>query len=189
MLNTNTKQAILDAAIELIREKSIDKISIRDIATKAGTNSAGISYYFGSRENLISESMKFYWTQLCDIYEKVLNDAELTPEKTRVYCKKIMHFYLNSKGILVSEQVNFGNRGIDTDTSNRISMQLGAINYIIKSLKPEVADKDIPVKAIRFISSLAHPALWAENYKKVAPQGISFEEFLEEYIKDLVENI
>lgn len=189
MINAKTKELILNATIELLSENSIDNISIRQIAAKAGTNSAGISYYFGNKENLIFESMKFYWSQLCDIYEEILKEKQLTPEKTKMYCKRIMQFYFSSKGIIRSEQSTFVKQGMDKDTKDRIMMQLSAVSHIVKALKPDTPDKDIPVKAIRFISSLAHPALWVENYDKIAPADISFDDFLDQYIKDLIKNI
>jgi Transcriptional regulator len=189
MQHANTKQAILDATINLISSKSIDKISIREIAAKAGSNSACISYYFGSKDDLIRECMNSYWLKLCTIYKKILSETPLTLDRMKLYCKDIMEFYFHSKGILRSEQSNFVEQGMDLNTKNRISLQLNAICYMIKSLHPELAEKDIPVKAIRFISSLAHPALWVENYERIAPPETSFDEFLELYIEDLINNI
>lgn len=46
------KQLLLEAAYELLEEKSYRSITIRDIAHKAGMKSGMISYYFGSKEGL-----------------------------------------------------------------------------------------------------------------------------------------
>ncbi len=46
------KQALIDAALTLLEEKSYRSISIRDIAQRAGVQSAMVSYYFGSKEGL-----------------------------------------------------------------------------------------------------------------------------------------
>lgn len=46
------KQQLLDAAYQLLAEKSFKKITIREIAAKANVNSAMISYHFGSKDQL-----------------------------------------------------------------------------------------------------------------------------------------
>ncbi|WP_431688182.1 TetR/AcrR family transcriptional regulator [Hahella sp. NBU794] len=51
-LQQQRKDDLLDAAFELLREKSYRSITIRDIAEKAGMKSAMISYYFGGKEDL-----------------------------------------------------------------------------------------------------------------------------------------
>ena len=45
---------ILNVAEELIAKKGFEGTSVRDISTKAGINVAMISYYFGSKEKMMS---------------------------------------------------------------------------------------------------------------------------------------
>lgn len=51
---TDKQTKILDVAEELIAKKGFDGTSVRDICTKAGINVAMISYYFGSKEKMMS---------------------------------------------------------------------------------------------------------------------------------------
>ena len=53
-----TKYEIITAAVECIDEFGIKGATIRKIADKAGVNSAAISYYFGSRDDLINIAME-----------------------------------------------------------------------------------------------------------------------------------
>jgi AcrR family transcriptional regulator len=46
------KGTLLNAALELLAEKSYSDITIREIATRSGVNSAMISYYFTNKEGL-----------------------------------------------------------------------------------------------------------------------------------------
>ncbi len=48
----STKQKILDSATELFLEKGVDRVSVRDIAAKAGVNLSLMNYYYQSKENL-----------------------------------------------------------------------------------------------------------------------------------------
>ena len=49
---------IMIALIECIEEEGIQKVTVRKIADKARVNPAAINYYFGSKENLIEETLK-----------------------------------------------------------------------------------------------------------------------------------
>ncbi len=50
----DTRSRILDVAEELFGEQGLDRVSIRDITTKAKVNLAAINYHFGSKEDLIA---------------------------------------------------------------------------------------------------------------------------------------
>ena len=45
---------ILDIAEELIAENGFEETSVRQICAKAGVNIAMISYYFGSKEKMLT---------------------------------------------------------------------------------------------------------------------------------------
>jgi AcrR family transcriptional regulator len=49
-----TRQALLDAAIELFAERGYGRTTVRDIATRAGVNQALLFRYFGSKEALFA---------------------------------------------------------------------------------------------------------------------------------------
>ena len=51
---TEKQRKILDVAEELIAKKGFDGTSVRDICSKANINVAMISYYFGSKEKMMS---------------------------------------------------------------------------------------------------------------------------------------
>jgi AcrR family transcriptional regulator len=189
MSNQEVRNKLLEAVIKLISQKPADKISIREIAKEAGTNSAAINYHFGNKENLIVQANKHYWMKLCQIYKDILEEDQLTVEKAEEYSKKIMDYYFESIGVLRTEQNSLMNFGMDEDTKDRINLQFNAIKHIIKSLKPEVSDMDLMVKAIRYFSSLAHPVLWSEMYEKLVPQDVVLDDLITIYIKDLIENI
>lgn len=53
-----TKEKIMRATLELTKQEGFEKITIKKIAEASGTNVALVNYYFGSKENLFSESIK-----------------------------------------------------------------------------------------------------------------------------------
>lgn len=51
------KRDLIAATIECIAEKGLQNATIRNIAQKVGVNSSAISYYFGSRDKLVSKAL------------------------------------------------------------------------------------------------------------------------------------
>src|SRR5437588_7481375 len=54
-----TQQRLLEAAEEVFAAKGFKAASIREISTKAGANVAAINYYFGDKERLYIETVKY----------------------------------------------------------------------------------------------------------------------------------
>ena len=54
-----TQQRLLDAAEAIFAEKGFKAASIREISKQAGANIAAINYYFGDKERLYIEAVKF----------------------------------------------------------------------------------------------------------------------------------
>src|SRR5690606_14469470 len=55
-----TKQRLIDAAEALFADEGFDRVSVRDITTKAAANVAAVNYHFGSREGLVAVVMARY---------------------------------------------------------------------------------------------------------------------------------
>jgi AcrR family transcriptional regulator len=53
------KEKIIVATLECIEKKGIQAVTVRDIAQQAEVNIAAVSYYFGSKENLLEEALKY----------------------------------------------------------------------------------------------------------------------------------
>lgn len=53
------KEKIIIATIECIERKGIHLVTIRDIARQAKVNIASVNYYFGTKEKLFEETLKF----------------------------------------------------------------------------------------------------------------------------------
>ncbi|MEK4348623.1 TetR/AcrR family transcriptional regulator [Paenibacillus sp. FSL P4-0184] len=53
-----TKEKIMRATLELTKQEGFERITIKKIAEASSTNVALVNYYFGSKENLFSESIK-----------------------------------------------------------------------------------------------------------------------------------
>lgn len=48
-----SRQRILDAAIQLIADKGVDKVTLRELTARAGVNLGAVSYHFGNKDGLV----------------------------------------------------------------------------------------------------------------------------------------
>lgn len=79
---TDTKQDILKATVELIRDEGIECATLRRIASRADANLALVNYHFGSKEKLINQAVRSLVLTFDDVF-KVLED-DLMPPKERL---------------------------------------------------------------------------------------------------------
>lgn len=76
----DTKQIILDATVDLIREEGFRCITLRSIAARAETNLALVNYYYGSKEKLFGDAVKELVGTFDDAF-KALEDNTLPPKE------------------------------------------------------------------------------------------------------------
>ncbi|MDF2190816.1 TetR family transcriptional regulator [Paraflavitalea sp. CAU 1676] len=76
---TDKREHILLVAEDLFAVKGFDGSSVRDIANQAGVNLAMISYYFGSKENLLKELIEFRFRSSVVALEEKSNDPGMSP--------------------------------------------------------------------------------------------------------------
>lgn len=109
--NYSGKQVqILEAAERLFAERGFDGTSVRDIAAEAGVNLAMISYYFGSKEGLLSALFTHRVSVMGMRIETALEDDSLTPlqkmeQLAEAYVERMMRSMAFHK-IIIREQVS-----------------------------------------------------------------------------------
>ncbi len=69
---------LIETAGPLFANSGIDGVSIRDIAEKSNVNIASINYYFGSKENLYIETLRYVaWQVRCPLAQKILEEGNI----------------------------------------------------------------------------------------------------------------
>lgn len=97
----DNKERLLQAGLELFAKQGYDKVSIRQLAEASQTNSAMISYYFGSKQGLYEAVMENQIHALIRFPEKVQENPQLTPiEILRLYAET-MHALHEENPLLV----------------------------------------------------------------------------------------
>lgn len=65
----NVKDKLINAALELLREKEIEAITSRDIANRANVSLGNINYYFKSKEELLSCTVQEHFSHTVQIFK------------------------------------------------------------------------------------------------------------------------
>ena len=75
-MKNNTKQIIVEAALQLFHTNGYDGTSIRDIALKAEINPANIAYYFKNKNGLLEYCFTNYLEKYIEIFEIEIRKLE-----------------------------------------------------------------------------------------------------------------
>ncbi|MBK5431486.1 TetR/AcrR family transcriptional regulator [Bacillus mycoides] len=78
----STKEKILNTTLELIKDEGFESVTIRKIAALSDTNIALVNYHFGSKEKLISETIKVLLISFQGTFS-ILDDIKV-PAKERL---------------------------------------------------------------------------------------------------------
>ena len=74
--NEARRQAMLQAAAELISERGYGDTRIADVAKRAGTSSGLVIYYFGTRDRLLVDALRFSEETYYDAAAKLLDEEQ-----------------------------------------------------------------------------------------------------------------
>ena len=161
----STKQKIIDATLELLRETcNISKISIRKIVKRAGVKGVGlINYYFGTKDTLINEAVRTDTNALIDKWDEIYEKMEQVPnEKLRIM--------LTGTGDLADVNPMFGKISILYDILNpakddNTSRTIQKYMMIIKEIFPHKNDLEIKIITHTLISAVQLAFLRADVIK------------------------
>lgn len=100
-MTENVKEKIIDATTELIGEcYSIESVTVRDIATKAGVGVGLINYHFQTKENLINQCVQKTIGNTINNFDKLYQSLTMEPvDKLRFLTKKMCQFLDSNRGV------------------------------------------------------------------------------------------
>lgn len=121
MKNKNVKDKIMDATIELIGEcESIENVTIRDIAAKAGVGIGLINYHFQTKENLINQCVQKIIGNIINKFDELYQSLTLDPlDKLRFLAKSTGSFLAQNQGISRASILSDLNTGNCSDNTSQ----------------------------------------------------------------------
>ncbi len=95
-LQQQRREKLLDAAYELLRHKSYRSITIRELADRAGTQSAMIHYYFGGKEDLFLCLLKRIGRQQSDLLRAALD----APDPIKAFIETSLAYFSHNPPVI-----------------------------------------------------------------------------------------
>jgi len=83
--NVSTKEKILNTTLELIKKEGFEKVTIRKIAALSDVNIALVNYHFGSKEKLISETIRVLLISFQGTYSILDNITVPAKERLKIF--------------------------------------------------------------------------------------------------------
>ena len=110
--NEEAKDRIVKAVMEMMGKERNEKVTVREIAQRAGVNIASINYYFRSKEKLMEEVERRAVERMASIYE--ILQAEDRPVYEKIFCwaDELMAFIMEYPGFLYM----MGSKVLNQDT-------------------------------------------------------------------------
>lgn len=77
----DARSRLIEAAMELFAEKGYEGTSVRDLATAAGVNVAAVSYHFGSKDALYTETLRACLAPCAEVRMRMQAHLNLAKQK------------------------------------------------------------------------------------------------------------
>lgn len=186
----NTKQKIIDATLELMRETgNTNEISVRKIVEKAGIKGVGIiNYHFQTKDNLINEAVRYDTNAIIDQWDAIYETMKMPP----IDKLKIM---LKGTGDLLDTNPLFGRISIihdylnpaeDDNTARSTEKYMMIFREIYQTQKTE---NEIQIIAHTILSGAQLAFIRSNVIKKKIGTDFNNKKHRDEFLDKLVDNI
>lgn len=98
MAARNTKEALIEAAIRMFKEKGIDQVGVRDISSAAGVTTGSFYHHFSSKDDVLHGIYEGRDIQFGKRLAQLLEEGEKTG-----YCDRILEFFVTDMSEIVEQ--------------------------------------------------------------------------------------
>ncbi|ASP38698.1 hypothetical protein CHH28_08395 [Bacterioplanes sanyensis] len=171
-----TMSALLDAARELLQQQSYKSITIRQLAQQAGTQTAMISYYFGSKQGLFEQLMVRTTEQRQRKLMALAQELQMRPEgPIELMVNRILDIVLSEPWLFRYFQSEMFSDQPNTELSElpqKIRAGIVALFRLLQQQGVLRAEFDCEKVAATFMSLLAFPLLSQPMFHTVFGLGL-----------------
>ncbi|MBO1628554.1 TetR/AcrR family transcriptional regulator [Bacillus arachidis] len=190
MENQDPKERIIQATLEIIGNHGTDKVTIREIASRVGVNVAAVNYYFGSKSNLIQQSMEYFADTMQDAFFNFHQKEIPLKDKLYLFLTSFAETAVTYPGV-VKSLVNQMMENGEIRSEVALTMEKGsvAIKQVIGQLIQSTDDKKLSFIALQLMSSIIYPILMSTQLPMLYGFDYRDKEAREEYIRSSMEFI
>ena len=133
--NEKKYNLILDALQQLLEDRTIQNISVSDIAKKAGIGKGSIYYYFSSKEAILDELIKRNYEQPLKTAKNLAVQTEISPF---IRMAMILQACRNSSAAFLNQSNTASAAG--ANAQDTAFLHLKYMNHLISELKPSLTE-------------------------------------------------
>lgn len=137
-----TRDKLIETAKELFLTKGVDRVGVREIATKAGINLSLMNYYFRSKEMLFEAIFEMLVNEKALVLKQILNSEKPLEEKIRDYVYGYIDLLVEDQ-LLVSFVLSVIHRNNDKIASMKSIYNLYNTDFFAAQLKSEIEKGNI----------------------------------------------
>lgn len=184
------KEDILDVVLLYLTEKGAHDITIREIARLAHVNSAAISYYFGSKENLMHEACKRYYDIASEIFQGLRNKSINPRDRLKKVCIQYTEYMIKYIGFLKVQFLQYINQSdARNDMGFWLDNQATLIAETIRQATDITDNETLLMKTTQIISSIVYPSLLIKYRSNSGIIDYSSKENREKYINSVIDSV
>lgn len=138
MKTNSVKEKIVDSTIELLGEcETVEKVTVRDIAQRAGVGVGLINYHFQTKENLVNICVQRIIGDVISKFDQLSKNLNMEPlEKLRSLAKRNCSFLVQNKGISrISILSDIENGNLTDNTSRTVRAYLPIVRTVCSEKK------------------------------------------------------
>jgi len=161
-----SKEEILRAAVELFSQFGIVKVSMEDVARKANVSKATIYNNFGSKENLVKDSVATGIDRFMEQGHQILNSKMSYIDKLKTFFQQIIEIATHPVSSTVEHielptNINLLNDPDVKIIRDSMMQKLGdlLIEFIREGKKQGCINADLSEEAVKILFSVVHKGL------------------------------
>lgn len=190
-VDNSIKEKLILATIECIENEGLHSVTIRKIAENADANSASISYYFGSKENLIKETLNHTldhsFSDLCDLLEDDMKDPYSTLETLFEYLLK--GAFDNSEIVKAHFYEPYVNSKYSQALLDWYTKTSKLICELISPHFPNITQEEIRFSINQILSTILFQSFYPDFSKHSLDGDLENPEYRKKYIKHLISKL
>lgn len=190
MENKDPKERIIQVTLEIIGNQGTDKVTIREIASRVGVNVAAVNYYFGSKSNLIQQSMQYFADTMQGAFHFFQQEEIPLKEKLYLFLTSFAKSAVTYPGVVKSLVNQMMEKG-EVRSEVALAMEKGtvAMKQVIGQLIQSKDDKKLSFIALQLMSSVIYPILMSTQLPQLYGFDYRDKELREEYIRSCMKNV
>lgn len=184
-IGNTTREKLIETAKELFLKKGVDRVGVREIATKAGINLSLMNYYFRSKEKLFETIFEGLINENALMLRQILDSDMTVDEKVKQYVFKYIDI-LVADPLLVSFVLSVIHRNYEKIGKAKVMANLYNTDIFMNQLRKEAdAGRIRPIDPEQFFVSMVSLILFPLAIKPLIIDRNKFDEkSMEQFLLD-----